>query len=148
MYRFTCIMYRSHMRFQIITPERVVFSDEINQVSLPTEDGEITVLPHHIPLVTILKPGELRYTKDKEYSIAVSGGFAEVRPDGSVVILADTAEHAHEIDLARAEEARAKAVKLMEEAQHKGDVDYTTLAAKMERELARLRVGNKYRKLR
>ena len=58
------------MRFQIITPERVVFSDEINQVSLPTEDGEITVLPHHIPLVTILKPGELRYTAI-EYSLSL-----------------------------------------------------------------------------
>ena len=136
------------MRFEIITPERVVFSDEIKQVSLPTMDGEITVLPHHIPLVTVLKAGELRYTKDnEEHSIAVSGGFAEVRPDGSVAILADTAEHAHEIDLTRAEEARAKAAKLMEEARNKEDADYTMLASKMERELARLRVGNKYRKL-
>src|SRR3989338_10091983 len=128
-----------HMHFQIITPERTAFSDEIDQISLMTEEGEITVLPHHIPLVTNLKPGEIRYKKQgKEFVIAVSSGFGVVRDDGSVVILADTAEHAHEIDLARAEEARAKAVKLMEEAQHKGDVDYTTLAAKMERELARL----------
>jgi F-type H+-transporting ATPase subunit epsilon len=65
------------MKFQIITPERVVFSDEVDQVSLMTTTGEITILPHHIPLVTVLKPGELRYKKDnEEQAIAVSGGFA------------------------------------------------------------------------
>ncbi len=90
------------MLFKIITPERVVFSDEVDQVTMMTKSGEITVLPHHIPLVTLLQPGELRYKKngDDQY-IAVSGGFAEVRPDNSIVILADTAEHAHEINLDR-----------------------------------------------
>ncbi len=97
------------MKFQIITPERVVFSDEIDQISLLTEDGEITVMQHHIPLVTNLMPGELRYKKNnEEVTLAVSGGFGVVRDDGSVVVLADTAEHAHEIDLSRAEEARAR----------------------------------------
>ncbi len=136
------------MKFQIITPEKTVFSEEADQVSIPTPDGEITILKNHIPLVTLLKPGELRYTKNRqEFVIAVSGGFAEVRPNNEVVVLADTAEHAHEIDLTRAEEARARAAKLMEESRHKEDVDYVALAAKMEKELARLRVGNKYRKL-
>ncbi|MBI2444453.1 MAG: F0F1 ATP synthase subunit epsilon [Candidatus Magasanikbacteria bacterium] len=136
------------MKFQIITPERPVFSEEIKQVSLPTVEGEITVLPHHVPLVTLLKPGELRYIKDsQEQTLAVSGGFAEVRPDGSVVILADTAEHAAAIDLTRAEEAKARAEKLMSEARHRDDVDYTALASKLEKELARLRVGQKYKKI-
>ena len=136
------------MKFQIVTPERTAFSDEIDQISLMTEEGEITVLPHHIPLVTNLKPGEIRYKKQgKEFVIAVSSGCGVVRDDGSVVILADTAEHAHEIDLARAEEARARAAKLMESARNKEDVDYVALAAKIEKELNRLRVGNKYRKL-
>jgi len=136
------------MLLKIITPERVVFSDDINQASFMTENGEITVLPHHIPLVTLLKPGELRYKKNnEEMSIATSGGFAEVRPDNSIVILADTAEHAHEIDLTRAEAARERAEKLMQEVRNKEDVGYTALMAKMEKELARLRVGNKYRKI-
>ncbi len=136
------------MLFKITTPERQVFADEVDQVSMMTKDGEITVLPHHIPLVTLLKPGELRYKKDgEEHAIAISGGFAEVRPDNSLIILADTAEHATEIDLTRAEAARDRAHKLMEGARNKEDVDYTTLAAKMEKELARLRVGKKYRKL-
>ncbi len=80
------------MRFKIVTPEREVFADDVESVSLITKDGEITVLPHHITLVTILLPGEIRYKKNgEELFIAVSGGFAEVRPDGSVVVLADTA---------------------------------------------------------
>lgn len=136
------------MLFQIITPERVVFSDEIDQISLMTEDGEITIMAHHIPLVTNLKPGELRYKQNnEEKTLVVSGGFGVVRDNGSVVVLADTAEHAHEIDLTRAEEARARAAKLMEEVRNKEDVNYSLLALKLEKELARLRVGKKYRKL-
>lgn len=112
-----------------------------------TKQGEITILPNHIPLVGLLVPGELRYKKNgEEKSIAISTGFIEVRPKSEVVILADTAEHAAEIDLARAEEARSKAAALMSEARNREDVDFAALAAVMERELARLRVGNKYRK--
>lgn len=135
------------LKFQIVTPERVVFSDNVEQVSVMTKQGEITILPNHIPLVGLLVPGELRYKKNgEEKSIAISTGFIEVRPKSEVVILADTAEHAAEIDLARAEEARSKAAALMSEARNREDVDFAALAAVMERELARLRVGNKYRK--
>ncbi len=136
------------MQFKIVTPEREVFADDVTQVSLATTMGEITILPHHIPLVCNLVPGEVKYKKnDEENSIAISGGFAEVRDDGSVVILADTAEHAHEIDLTRAEEAKTRADKLMAEARNKEDVDYSALSVKLERELARLRVGKRYRKI-
>lgn len=135
------------MRFQIVTPEKVVFSDNIDQISMMTEDGEITVLPHHIPLVSTLKPGELRYKKaGEEFAVAVSGGFGVVRDDGSIVVLADTAEHAHEINLARAEEARARAAKIMEESRNKENVDFAAIAVKLQKEMNRLRVGNKWRK--
>lgn len=138
----------SSINFKIITPERVVFSEEVDQISLMTKSGEITVLPGHIPLVTILLPGELRYKKNgKESFMAVSGGFAEVRPDGSFVVLADNAEHAHEIDIERAQAAHDRAQKLMSETAHREDVDYAALQSKVERELARLKVGNKYRNL-
>ena len=69
------------INFKIITPERVVYSDEVDQVSLMTRDGEITVLPHHIPLVTILQAGELRYKKGaEEKAIAISGGLRRYAP--------------------------------------------------------------------
>ncbi|OGY92124.1 MAG: ATP synthase F1 subunit epsilon [Candidatus Komeilibacteria bacterium RIFCSPLOWO2_02_FULL_48_11] len=134
--------------FKIITPERVIFEDQVDQVSLPTPDGEITVLPDHIPLVSVLQSGELRCKKgNTEYSLAVSGGFCEVRPDNSLSVLADTAERAEEIDIVRAEEAHQRALKLMAEARDKESVDYAALQAKLEKEFARLRVGNRYRKL-
>lgn len=136
------------IKFQIITPERVVFSDEVDQVSLTTPDGEITVLPHHIPLVTIVVPSELRYKKNgQEFFMAVSGGFTEVRGDNTLVVLANTAESAHEIDITRAQEAHDRALKLMSAARSREDVDYAAIQSKLEKELARLRVGNKYRKL-
>ncbi|MBU0545981.1 F0F1 ATP synthase subunit epsilon [Patescibacteria group bacterium] len=137
------------LKFQIVTPERVVFEDEVDQVTMMTSDGEITVLPHHLPLVSVLRPGELRYKKvGEDLVMAVSGGFVEVRPDNTLVVLADTAELAHEIDVSRAEIAKAKAEKLMQEVRSKEDVDYATLQVNLERALTRLKVGNKYRKIR
>lgn len=136
------------LKFRIVTPERVVFEDEVDQVTMMTRNGEITVLPHHLPLVTILEPGELRYKKkNEEHMLAVSGGFVEVKADNTLSILADTAEMADEIDLARAEAAKAKAEKLMQEARSKEDVDFVAVQANLERALNRLKVGNKYRKL-
>ncbi|MCX6782166.1 MAG: F0F1 ATP synthase subunit epsilon [Candidatus Magasanikbacteria bacterium] len=137
------------IKFQIITPERVVFSDEIDQVTMNTQDGEITVLPNHIPLVTILKSGELVCKKSgQEYQMAVTGGFAEIRPDNSIIILADTAERAEEIDIAAAEAARDRAIKTMQEERKLDSAEYATLQATLDKELLRLKVGNKYRKIR
>lgn len=136
------------MQFQIITPERVVSSEEIEKVSVPTSEGEITILPHHVPIITVLKPGELKYSKNgEEFSLAVSGGFVEVRENGTVVVLADTAEHAHEIDLKRAEEAKDRAAKLMSESRHKEHVEFEAFESQLEKQLVRLSVGNKYRKI-
>lgn len=134
--------------FKIITPEKVVFSDEIDQVSLMTASGEITIMPHHIPLVSVLKTGELKYKKaGQEFLAAVAGGFVEVKNDGNVVVLADAAEYAHEIDLTRAEAAKVKAEKLMQSARELDSVEYATMQAALEKALSRIRIGNKYRKL-
>src|SRR4030043_2270249 len=106
---------KSKIKFKIVTPERTVYEEEIDQVTLPTADGEITVLPNHIPLISILVPGELDVRKEgKEIAMAVSGGMIEVRKN-EMTILADTAERAEEIDLQRAEEARKKAEQLKDE---------------------------------
>ncbi|MDO8499527.1 MAG: F0F1 ATP synthase subunit epsilon [bacterium] len=138
----------SKLTLKIITPEKVILSEEADQVTMMTTTGEITVLPHHIPLVTTLTPGELRYLQDgTEKYFAVSGGFAEIKADNTLSILADTAEIAEAIDLKRAEEAHARAVKTMEESRNKEDVDFVGLQSATERALNRVRVGNKYRKL-
>ena len=133
----------SRIKFKIVTPERIVYQQEIDQVTLPTTSGQITVLPDHIPLASILKAGELIVkTDDGEVPMAISGGFVEIRKN-EVIVLTETAEHAEEIDEARAEQARLKAVQLLQEMKDKDVVEYTSLAAKMEKELVRLRVARK-----
>ncbi|MFZ5391271.1 MAG: ATP synthase F1 subunit epsilon [Patescibacteria group bacterium] len=132
--------------FQIATPEKVVFdAPEVEAVTLPTQMGEITVLPDHLPLVANLSAGEIKIKiSGQEIWLAVSGGFINVRP-GAVVVLADTAERAEEIDETRADQARQRAKELMEKSRTTEATDYTALAAKLEKELARLKVARKHR---
>ena len=135
----------SQLRLKIVTPERVVVEQAVSSVTVPTRQGQITVLPHHIPLVSLLMPGELSARDEKgseTAAMAVSGGFIEVSGN-TVVILADTAERVEEIDEARAESARERAKQLLAEVRSRDDVAYATLVAKMEKELARLRVARK-----
>ena len=136
------------IKFKIATPEKIVYEDEVDQITLPTKMGEISVLPNHLPLVSSLLAGEILIKKDnQEIPIAVAGGFVELN-NNQMVILADNAERAEEIDEQRAEQARKKVKELLEQKRGAEEVDYTALAAKMERELARLKVVKKYRKLR
>lgn len=136
------------IKFEIVTPEKVVFRMEVMQVTVPTGQGEITVLPNHIPLVATLLPGviELKTAGDKIEIISVSGGFIEVLKN-KVVILADTAERAEEIDLQRAEEARARAEKTKTEAKHAEDVSFADSAAHLAKELARIKAVKRHRKI-
>jgi F-type H+-transporting ATPase subunit epsilon len=133
------------IHFEITTPERVVYSDEVESVSLPTKMGQITILANHIPLVSSIESGEAIIRKDnKEVCLAISGGLVEVKGDNHVVVLADTAEHAEEIDEARAEEARKRAEELLKEERVDAE-EYAVVAAKLQRELARLKVARKHR---
>jgi F-type H+-transporting ATPase subunit epsilon len=127
------------LTLQIITPERVVFSEEgVESVTLPGSEGELTVLPQHAPLMTGLKPGPLTFRKGgEEIDVAVAGGFLEVRDD-KVIILADTAERSEEIDAARAEAARQQAREALEGGE--GTVDLASVVAALARAQARLRV--------
>ena len=136
------------IKFEIVTPERVVLREEILQISVPTTSGEITILPDHIPLVSVLRPGviEVKGADNKINIMSVSGGFIEVLHD-KIVILADTAERAEDIDEKRVEEARARAEELKKTAKNEDDVQFTNIAAQMEKELARLRAVSRWRKL-
>lgn len=136
------------IKFKIATPEKVIYENDILQVSIPTTTGEITVLPHHSPLVSILQAGELKVKDDKgEQVIAVSSGFLEVRANNEVIILADNAERADLIDIDRAEAARQRAEEQMKAAKAGEDIDYAKLQAVIEREMNRVRVGKKYKKV-
>jgi F-type H+-transporting ATPase subunit epsilon len=136
------------IKFEIVTPEKTVLKEQVAQVSVPTRQGEITVLPGHIPLVAALQPGviEIVKTAGERDLMSVSGGFIEVLKN-KVVILADTAERAEEIDIDRAEEARERAAKTVEDMRHFDQEQFANLSAQMAKELARARAHQRWKKL-
>ena len=139
----------STINFKIVTPEKEVYAEKIDQVTIDTKEGEITVLPHHMPLISILRPGEMRIVKDgKEMSMAVLGGFLEIKKDSEVIILADSAERAEDIDLEKAEEARKRAEELKKQKIVTSDMDYARVSAMLEKELARIKVARRHHKRR
>jgi len=134
----------ANLKLDIVTAEGVVYSDEVDVVVAPGIEGQLGILPHHAPLMTTLQPGELRVRKSgEEFSLAISGGFLEVRPD-RVIILADAAERAEEIDVRRAEEAKRRAEERLR--QPTPEVDMAEAEASLHRALARLEVVEKIRR--
>ena len=132
------------LRFKLATVERVLLDADAVSVTAPTALGQITVLPHHKPLMAAMEAGELIVrTAAGETAIAVSGGFLEVRSSGDVVALTDTAEYDHEINESRADEARALAQALMAEA--KDETAYADAAAELAKHLSRLRIARRRR---
>jgi F-type H+-transporting ATPase subunit epsilon len=136
------------LAFSVVTPDRVVYQAEIKEATIPTKDGEITVLANHAPLVSLLSTGEMRVKKDgdNEVSFAISGGVLEVRPGSELIILTDFAEHAAEIDLEEAEKARLRAEELLQREETMSKEDIAHFESMLEREIIRLRVGEKYRR--
>ena len=132
------------MQLDIVTAERLVSSDQVDVLVAPGGDGELAILPHHAPLLTTLKPGEMRVVKDGEESyIAVSGGFLEVIGN-TVTVLADTAERADEIDVERSEEALRRAQERIAEAP--AEADLQRAMASVRRSQARLMVARRRRR--
>jgi len=132
------------IKLEIVTVERLVFSGDVDFVSAPGVMGTLGILPKHAPLMTALDVGELRFKRgDEEESFAIGGGFMEVLPD-RVIVLADTAERAEEIDLERAEAARQRAEKLLKE--RPPGVDVTAIEGALRRSRVRLKVGRRRRK--
>ena len=133
------------LHFRLVTPNRVLLDEEAVSISLPTTEGEITVLTDHVPLATLLAPGLVRLVRPKGEAgeVAVSGGFIRVGKDGNVYVLADTAEQGEELDLSVIEQAKERARQVMSQAARQDDVSFAAAAAALERELARYRLARK-----
>lgn len=134
------------LKFKIVTPEKMVLEEEVYQATLPVLHGEVTILPSHIPYIGAIAAGEIRVRRTPggdEESLATSGGFVEFHDD-TLVVLADTAERAEEIDIARAEEARKKAEALKNERLTMDDEEYARTAAMIEKEFTRIKVARKH----
>jgi F-type H+-transporting ATPase subunit epsilon len=128
---------------EIVTPERLAYSDTVDAVNLPGIEGELGVLPHHAPLVSMLGVGELRIRKGgTEESFAIVGGFLQVRPD-KVVVMAETADMASEIDLEKAQQARREAEQALEGGARTDAVDLAAARAALQQALLRIRVAER-----
>ncbi|OGI76318.1 ATP synthase F1 subunit epsilon [Candidatus Nomurabacteria bacterium RIFCSPHIGHO2_02_FULL_42_19] len=138
------------LKLKIVTPERLVLEEMVDFVSLPTSEGEITVLPDHIPLVVGLKSGDVVATSGGEHiPMAVAGGFLEVKQNEEgtteVAVLADFAEHVSEISDAKIEEAKRKSEELKKKMENKELVDFEHFEAELERSLTRVKIADKWR---
>ncbi|OGI45886.1 ATP synthase F1 subunit epsilon [Candidatus Nomurabacteria bacterium GWB1_40_6] len=138
------------LKLKIVTPERLILEEMVDQVSLPTTLGEITVLPDHIPLITELTSGDVvAYVNGEHVPMAVVGGFIEVKKsdDGitEVAVLADFAEHVSELSDEAIEKAKVRAEELKKQMGDKEQVDFEHFEAELERSLTRVKIADKWR---
>ena len=125
---------------QIVTPDRMLVQEQVDEVEIPGVDGYFGVLPGHTPLLAALSVGELWFRKGQEKTyLAIAFGFAEVLPD-RVTILAQLAERAEDIDVERAESARTRAAQRLDQ---KSDIDYERARTALVKSLARLQVASR-----
>ena len=132
----------ANIHLEVVTPEKIVVSEEAQIVAAPGSLGEFGVLNGHTPFLTTLKTGIMRFTdtNGKEHYVFVSGGFAEALPD-KVTVLAESAERRSDIDLARAKEAQQRAEKRLAEERTREDVDFNRARASLERATFRIRLA-------
>lgn len=128
------------IRLEIVTPEKEAFSEEVDSTVIPGIDGELGILPAHAPLVTILQPGELAYTKNGEtHHLAVGHGFVEVS-DNVVAVMADVALAEEEIDEAAVEAALRRAEEALAGTSHEDVENFAALQATIAKSMAQLKV--------
>lgn len=137
------------MHLEIITPEKIIFNDEVDEFIIETPKGQIAVLPHHVNLMTEVVPGEMVIKmKGKEQSLAATGGFLQIT-DGNCVILSDYAVRIEDIEVEKALAAQKKAEEILKKKDEGiSERDYALAQSEMRRAILQLEVGNKYRRRR
>jgi F-type H+-transporting ATPase subunit epsilon len=136
----------ANIQLQLVTPERTVLTEQVTSLICPTTEGQITILPGHVPMISTLASGELvaRNDKGEEHNIHVAGGFVQVQNGGKeIIVLADAAEHFYEIDIARAEEAKILAEQTLRE-QAASNEEYVMAAAVLQKSLSRINIARKH----
>lgn len=138
------------IKLKIVTPERLLLEEMVDQVSLPTTEGEITVLPNHIPIIIGMASGDIVAVQNGEHiPMAVAGGFVEIKQNEDnvteVAVLADFAEHVSEISDVKIEEAKKRSEDLKKQMENKELVDFEHFEAELERSLTRVRIADKWR---
>jgi len=134
------------IRLELVTPERQILSEDVDEVIAPGVEGDLGVLPEHTPLLTALRVGELAYriNGQTDYVAIVGGGFLEIN-DNKVIILADDAELGHEINLDEAIERKLKAEQNLEKDRKADELKFRSAEAQLMKELTRVQIAEKYR---
>lgn len=138
------------IKLKVLTPERLILEEFVDEVIIPTTEGEIAVLPNHIPIIAGLKSGDVVGVVNGEHiPMAVVGGFVEVKngADGmtEVAILADFAEHVSELTEDAVEKAKARAVELKKLAENNEILDFEHFESELERSVTRIKIADKWR---
>lgn len=137
------------LQLKIVTPEKLILEELVDQVTIPTTEGEITILADHIPLVASITSGDIVAVSDGEHiPMAVFGGFVETKKEGNltvVTILADFAEHVSSITDREIEKAKARAAELKKQAENNEVVDFEHFESELERSLNRVKIADKWR---
>ena len=137
------------LKLKVVTPEKLILEELVDGVTIPTTEGEITILPEHIPLVATIASGDIVAIKDGEHiPMEVVGGFVETKKENDmteVTILADFAEHIALITEAEIEKAKARAAELKKQAENNEIVDFEHFESELERSLNRVKIADKWR---
>jgi len=138
------------LKLKVVTPERLVLEEMVDKVTLPTTEGEITVLPDHVPLISGLASGDVvAIVNNEPVPMAVVGGFVEVKKNEQgmteVAVLADFAEHVAELSDTAIEKAKARSEELKKQMENKDHVDFEHFEAELERSLTRVKIADKWR---
>lgn len=138
------------LKLKIITPEKLILEDMVDQVTIPTTEGEITVLPEHIPLIAPIKSGDIVAMTSGEFiPMAVAGGFVEVKIGENnmteVAVLADFAEHVADITDEAIAKAKERSIELAKLAENKDSVDFEHFESELERSLTRIKIADKWK---
>jgi F-type H+-transporting ATPase subunit epsilon len=137
------------LQLKIVTPEKLILEELVEQVTIPTTEGEITILPDHVPLIATIASGDIVALSDGEQiPMAVVGGFIETKKENdltTVTILADFAEHVSNISDTEIEKAKAKAEQLRKQAENNEVIDFEHFETELERSLNRIKIADKWR---
>ncbi|HEY5588084.1 MAG TPA: ATP synthase F1 subunit epsilon [Candidatus Paceibacterota bacterium] len=137
------------LKLKIVTPEKLILEELVEQVTIPTTEGEITILPDHVPLIATIASGDIvAVSNDEQIPMAVVGGFVETKKEDdltTVTILADFAEHVSNISDSEIEKAKARAEQLRKQAENNEIVDFEHFETELERSLNKIKIADKWR---
>ena len=137
------------LKLKIVTPEKLILEEEVESVTIPTKEGEITILPDHVPLIAPLASGDIvAFVNGEHLPMAIVGGFLEVKKEGGeteVAVLADFAEHVREITDEAITHAKTKSEELRKQAENNEIVDFEHFESELERSLTRVKIADKWK---